>query len=197
MKSKAQVFKNVLDVRRPEVDRVLLMSIYLLLIIAAYSTAKAVRDSLFVTKIGPAQLPYVYLLIAIGMGGVSMVYSRAANRVGLNGQIRATSLIAISSLLVFWLGFGSESGGLVLRAVCLDQHFRCDHRLAVLVAGDFTSSIHVKHERVFRSVGIGGILGESGGRSYQPNGAPVRHRVAAVGLRWDGLGDAGRSFSLA
>jgi ATP/ADP translocase len=35
-------------------SRVLLMSSYLLLIIAAYSVTKAVRDSLFVTKIGQA-----------------------------------------------------------------------------------------------------------------------------------------------
>src|SRR5215813_12138200 len=101
MKSSTHVFGNFFDVRRAEAGRVLQMSIYLLLIIAAYSTAKAVRDSLFVTKIGSAQLPYVYLVIAIGMGGVSMIYSRAANKVGLHALIRATSLIAISSLVFF------------------------------------------------------------------------------------------------
>ena len=70
------------DVRPEELGRVLLMSAYLLLIIAAYSTAKAVRDSLFVTKIGPSQLPYVYLMIAGVMGLVSVVYTRAVARIG-------------------------------------------------------------------------------------------------------------------
>jgi ATP/ADP translocase len=97
------------DVRPEEYGRVVLMSAYLLLIIAAYSTTKAVRDSLFVTKIGPSQLPYVYLMIAGVMGLVSVVYTRAVARVGLRKLIRATSLIAISNLLLFWLLFKQNS----------------------------------------------------------------------------------------
>ena len=69
---------------------------------------KAVRDSLFVTKIGPARLPYVYLLIAGAMGLVSIVYSRAVNRIGLHRLIRTTSLIAISNLVLFWLLFRND-----------------------------------------------------------------------------------------
>src|SRR5262245_7680458 len=85
------------------------MSSYLLLIIASYSITKAVRDSLFVTSIGPAQLPYVYLLIAGAMGLVSLVYSRVVNRIGLYALIRTTSIIAIASLLAFWLVFQRNS----------------------------------------------------------------------------------------
>jgi ATP/ADP translocase len=76
MKALDSFFENILDIRLQERRRVLLMSAYLLLIIASYSATKAVRDSLFVTKIGPNQLPYVYLLIAAAMGAVSLVYSR-------------------------------------------------------------------------------------------------------------------------
>jgi ATP/ADP translocase len=60
MRSPAQLFERAIDMRKTELARVLLMSTYLLLIIASYSMTKAVRDSLFVTKIGPARLPYVY-----------------------------------------------------------------------------------------------------------------------------------------
>ena len=63
------------------------MSTYLLLIIASYSITKAVRDSLFVTKVGPAQLPYVYLLIAGAMGFVSFLHSNTVNRIGLHRLI--------------------------------------------------------------------------------------------------------------
>src|SRR5215831_17700811 len=105
MRGTEQLFGRVFDVQKQERERVLLMSSYLLLIIAAYSIAKAVRDSLFVIQIGPAQLPYVYLLIAGAMGLVSAVYTRAVARIGLHRLIRTTSLIAISNLLLFWLLF--------------------------------------------------------------------------------------------
>ena len=83
-----RVFENFFDVRRSEAGRVVLMSVYLLLIIAAYSMAKAVRDSLFVTKIGPAQLPYVYLLSPSPWGAFRWFYSRAVHRFGLHRLIR-------------------------------------------------------------------------------------------------------------
>src|SRR5437762_278510 len=105
MKVADQFFERFFDIHKNEVRRVVLMSTYLLLIIASYTTAKAVRDSLFVTKIGPAQLPYVYLLIAGAMGLVSLVYSRTVNQIGLHRLIRTTSLIAISNLLMFWVLF--------------------------------------------------------------------------------------------
>src|SRR2546425_9467118 len=109
MSSPAQFFERFFDVRKQETGRVLLMSTYLLLVIASYSTTKAVRDSLFVTKIGPAQLPYMYLLIAGAMGLVSLVYSRAVNRIGLHRLIRMTSVIVISNLLLFWFLFKNNS----------------------------------------------------------------------------------------
>src|SRR4051812_38775300 len=93
-------FARVFDIQQQEVRRVFLMSVYLLLVIAAYSMSKAVRDSLFVIQIGPGQLPYVYLLIAGAMGLVSLIYTRAVARIGLHRLIRTTSLIAISNLLL-------------------------------------------------------------------------------------------------
>src|SRR5439155_4409769 len=88
MKSPGPFFERFFDIRKQELGRLLLTSTYLLLIIASYSTSKAVRDSLFVTKIGPSQLPYMYLLIAGAMGLVSLVYSGAVNRIGLHRLIR-------------------------------------------------------------------------------------------------------------
>jgi len=97
------------DIREGEWERVVLMTIHLLVIIASYMIVKAVRDSLFVSTIGPAQLPYVYILIAAAMGVVSVVFTRVVHRVGLESLIQITSYLAISNLLLFWWGFQHKS----------------------------------------------------------------------------------------
>lgn len=152
------LIERVFDIRSGELGRVLLMSTYLLLIIAAYSTTKAVRDSLFVTKIGPAQLPYVYLMIAGAMGLVSVVYTRAVNRIGLRRLIRTTSLIAISNLLLFWLLFRQHS------AVWFYVLYVWVSLFGAITASQFwLLATHVfnprEARRVFAWLGVGGILG--------------------------------------
>src|SRR5262245_43501233 len=158
MKLSGQFFEGFFDIRRQELERVLLMSAYLLLIIAAYSITKAVRDSLFVTKIGPAQLPYVYLLIAGAMGVVSLAYSGAVSRIGLHRLIRTTSLIAISNLLFFWLVFSGTS------AVWFYVLYVWVSLFGAITASQFwLLATHVfnprEARRVFSWIGVGGILG--------------------------------------
>jgi AAA family ATP:ADP antiporter len=153
-----QFFGHVLDIQRQEAGRVLLMSAYLLLIIAAYSIAKAVRDSLFVIQIGPAQLPYVYLLIAGAMGLVSLVYTRAVARIGLHRLIRTTSLIAISNLLMFWVLFRQSS------TVWFYVLYVWVSLFGAITASQFwLLATHVfnprEARRVFSWIGVGGILG--------------------------------------
>jgi ATP:ADP antiporter, AAA family len=158
MKLSNRFFEVFFDIRRQELGRVLLMSTYLLLIIASYSVTKAVRDSLFVTKIGPAQLPYVYLLIAGAMGVVSIAYSRAVNRIGLHRLIRATSLIVISNLLLFWLVFSGTS------AVWFYVLYVWVSLFGAITASQFwLLATHIfnprEARRVFSWIGVGGILG--------------------------------------
>src|SRR5579883_438049 len=150
--------ERFLDIRSQEFGRVLLMSTYLLLIIAAYSTSKAVRDSLFVTRIGPAQLPYVYLMIAGAMGLVSAVYTRAVHRIGLRRLIRTTSLIAISNLLLFWVSFKHDS------AIWFYVLYVWVSLFGAITASQFwLLATHVfnprEARRVFAWLGVGGILG--------------------------------------
>jgi ATP:ADP antiporter, AAA family len=158
MRLPAQLFERAIDIRKTELARVLLMSTYLLLIIASYSVTKAVRDSLFVTKIGPARLPYVYLLIAGAMGLVSIVYSRAVNRIGLHRLIRTTSLIAMSNLLLFWLLFRND------RPIWFYVLYVWVSLFGVITASQFwLLATHVfnarEARRVFTWIGVGGILG--------------------------------------
>ena len=97
------------DIREDESERVFLMFAYLLLIIASYMIVKAARDSLFVSTVGPSQLPYVYLAIAAAMGMVSSITSRAVQRIGLTSLVRMTSITAICNLALFWWGFRHHS----------------------------------------------------------------------------------------
>jgi ATP:ADP antiporter, AAA family len=158
MKGAEQLFGRVFDVQKQERERVLLMSAYLLLIIAAYSIAKAVRDSLFVIQIGPAQLPYVYLLIAGAMGLVSAVYTRAVARIGLHRLIRTTFLIAISNLLLFWVLFRQTS------TVWFYVLYVWVSLFGAITASQFwLLATHIfnprEARRVFSWIGVGGILG--------------------------------------
>jgi ATP/ADP translocase len=158
MKTSVDFIERIFDIRRQEVSRVLLMSTYLLLIIAAYSTSKAVRDSLFVTQIGTSQLPYVYLLIAGAMGVVSLVYTRAVARTGLHRLIRITSLIAISNLMLFWLMFRQNS------AIWFYVLYVWVSLFGAITASQFwLLATHVfdarEARRVFAWIGVGGILG--------------------------------------
>src|SRR5262245_4933258 len=158
MRWSLQFFEGSFDIRRQELGRVLLMSTYLLLVIASYSITKAVRDSLFVTQIGPAQLPYVYLLIAGAMGLLSIGYSRSINRIGLYRLIRTTSFIAISNLLLFWLVFRSNS------AVWFYVLYVWGSLFGAVTASQFwLLATHVfnprEARRVFSWIGVGGILG--------------------------------------
>ena len=158
MKLSGQFFEGFFDIRRQELGRVLLMSTYLLLIIASYSVTKAVRDSLFVTKIGPAQLPYVYLLIAGAMGLVSIAYSRAVNRIGLHRLIRTTSLIAISNLLLFWLVFsGTSTVWFYVLYVWVSLFGAITASQCWLLATHIFNPREAR--RVFSWIGVGGILG--------------------------------------
>jgi ATP/ADP translocase len=158
MSSVGQVFERFFGIRREEVNRVLLMSTYLLLIIASYSITKAVRDSLFVTTIGPRQLPYVYLLIAVAMGLVSLVYSRAVRRLGLRRLIQTTSTVAVLNLTLFWLIFKNQS------TVWFYVLYVWTSVFGAITASQFwLLATHVfnarEARRLFTWVGVGGILG--------------------------------------
>jgi AAA family ATP:ADP antiporter len=158
MKLSGQFLEGFFNIRKHELGRVLRMSMYLLLIIASYSITKAVRDSLFVTKIGPRQLPYVYLLIAAAMGIVSLVYSRTVNRIGLHRLIRTTSLVAISNLLFFWFAFKNNS------PVWFYVLYVWASLFGAITASQFwLLATHVfnprEARRLFAWIGVGGILG--------------------------------------
>ncbi len=61
------IFRRAVDIRSGEYGRTGLMFSCMFLLIAAYVVMKAVRDSLFLYKLGVAQLPLVYILVGVGV----------------------------------------------------------------------------------------------------------------------------------
>src|SRR5688572_33067771 len=109
MTSPSASLQNTAAFRDSERTRLSLMGAYLLLIITCYTTTKAVRDSLFITEVGPAQLPILYMLIAVGMAVISVIYPRALRKLGLYAVVQLTSVTAIASFLAFWCLVDDES----------------------------------------------------------------------------------------
>ena len=78
--------ERVIDIRPGEGARTALMFFTMLLLIASYTTTKAVRDAVFLSKFGLTELSYMYIGIAVVAGVVVTAYKRAT--VGLRAQHR-------------------------------------------------------------------------------------------------------------
>jgi len=96
--------RSIVDVRKGEIALTLLMALYLYLLLVTYYFLKPARDSLFLVEIGPAQLPIVYMLIAVIVIPVTTLYSLASQRLKLNRLINFTTVFLIINLLLLrWL----------------------------------------------------------------------------------------------
>lgn len=97
-----KLLRKLFDIREGELTRALLMFAYIFLIIASLLIVKPVRNSLFLTKFGVAQLPYVFILVAFSAAFVIHIYSKFAQKVRLNFLILNTTFICIACFLIFW-----------------------------------------------------------------------------------------------
>jgi AAA family ATP:ADP antiporter len=159
------------DSRKREGVRLFLMSVYLGLIIACYTATKAVRDSLFIVEIGPAQLPYLYIITAVSMALVSTAYAQSLLRVGLFSFVRITSLTAAGCLFLFWRLADYE--GKVLFYV-LYVWVSLFGAIAASQAWSVANQVYDAREarRSFARIGLGGVLGGIAGGSLARFVAP-------------------------
>ena len=96
--------RSLVDVRKGEITLALLMFLYYYLLLVTYYFLKPARDSLFLVKLGPSQLPIVFMLIAVIVVPVTTLYSQASQRLGLNRLINFTTVFLIINLLLLrWL----------------------------------------------------------------------------------------------
>lgn len=94
--------KNSIDIRKGERQRTWIMFGYIFLLIASYYILKTMTRSLFMKRLGADQLPVVYMMVAITVGIVAMIYVRLSANIRLDRLIRYTSLVLASNLVVFW-----------------------------------------------------------------------------------------------
>ncbi|MEJ2084938.1 MAG: MFS transporter [Acidobacteriota bacterium] len=100
-----RVFKRVgIDVRQGEWRPALLLFLCFFLIVAFQYSTKSVRQSTYVRGLGAANLPWVYLAVALCSYPVLRLYSKLADRIRRHHLMAVTcGLIAASMVVFFWL----------------------------------------------------------------------------------------------
>jgi AAA family ATP:ADP antiporter len=92
------------NIKREEFRVVFLMLLYGFLAMTSYYLVKPVRNAVFVERLGAENLPYVYILTAIVVSLVMVVYSRYVHRVGHVTLLLGTFAFLASNLVFFrWL----------------------------------------------------------------------------------------------
>ncbi|MCI0416947.1 hypothetical protein L0222_29615, partial [bacterium] len=93
--------RRITGVREGEGLRALMMFSYIFLLITSLQILKPVRNSLFLTRFGVSQLPYVYILVGVVVGCAIFFYSRIARKLRLGKLISYSLLVSILILLLF------------------------------------------------------------------------------------------------
>jgi ATP:ADP antiporter, AAA family len=160
------------NIRREEFRIVFLMLLYGFLAMTSYYVVKPVRNAVFVERLGAENLPYVYILTAIVVSLVMVVYSRYVNRIGHITLIVGTFAFLASNLIVFrWLLLEERfliSGvfyiwGKLYPLLLVSQFWLVGNLL-------FTTR---QAKRLFGPVGVGLILGGIAGSTLAASTAEV------------------------
>lgn len=104
----------MLGVKPGEGRRTLLAFVTLLLVVAAYTIVKSVRDAVFLHRFGITELSFLAIGLAFVAGVVTSLYRRAMQRLPRHGVIGLSHCVIAVSLGALWLGLrgGSVAGWL-------------------------------------------------------------------------------------
>ena len=170
--------ERIVEIRPGEGARTALMFATILLLIAAYTTTKAVRDAVFLSKFGLTELSYMYIAIAVCAGVFVTSYKRLASGVPRNVvALWANSTIAVTLVLmalgldagVRWISWGLYFWSGVFGLVIIAEFW--------LLANDLFDAREAK--RLFPIIGSGAILGGLVGGAVP---GWLAHRVGAPNL---------------
>ncbi len=100
-----RLIQPILKIHKSEWPKALLMFGYFFLIIGTYYIIKPVRSAIFLDRLGPDKLPYVYMGEAALVGIVSWFYVRFVDRHRKETILIASTAIFSACLLVFWFLF--------------------------------------------------------------------------------------------
>jgi ATP/ADP translocase len=153
-----QRLERIVDIRPGEGARTALMFLTILLLIASYTTTKAVRDAVFLSKFGLTELSYMYIAIAVCAGVFVTGYKRLSGGVPRNvvalctNAFVAVTLVAMAIGLnagVKWISWGLYFWSGVFGLVLVAEFW--------LLANDLFDAREAK--RLFPIIGSGAILG--------------------------------------
>lgn len=165
---------RLFDIRVGEFRRVGLMQLNIFLLIQCLWIIKPVVNAQFLSRVGIARLPLVFLLVALTALAVSTVYSRLLSRLSLGTLMLRTYLISILCLFTFaillrfhlfidWMSYLFYIGVALFGLITTSQFW--------LLGNMIFNSLEAK--RLFGFIGAGAIAGGISGGYVTSLLAPV------------------------
>ena len=98
------------DLRRGEGEPALLLFLFLFLLLTFQISTETVRQSTFIDSLGAANLPWVYLLVALTSYPFLLFYNRFVGRYRVEQLLMASCLVVAGLMVVFWVLMGFSAG---------------------------------------------------------------------------------------
>ncbi len=153
-----RLLSSIVDIRKGEGILVTLMFAYYYVILITYYFLKPARDSLFLVRLGPEQLPLVFILIALIVAPVTTLYSRSARSYSLTRVMNVTLVILIANLFFLrWLIELDQSWVYFVFYIWVSIYAVLGTSQFWLLANTIFDPAQAK--RVFWFLNLGGILG--------------------------------------
>jgi ATP/ADP translocase len=153
-----RLLASIFGLRPEERDLALLMSGYHFLLLITLYLLKPVRDSLFLSSRGPAELPFVFVVTTIAVIPVAFLHTRAGKTLHVGRLIDGVSLLLVAGLvgLRWLLGVGGAWVTYVLYAWVSIYGLLVTSQFWLLANAIFSAS---QAKRVFAALSVGAILG--------------------------------------
>ena len=152
-------FERLLNLRRGDLGRGVLLSSYYFLIISSYIIGQVARDALFLDRFEADQLPYVDISIAILVGFVIAGYIRIGRTTSLGTALMGTLILFASTAAFFWWAFMTFRWTWLFPALYIWVGiFGVLATTQVWTLANFMLTTR-EAKRLFGIVGAGGILG--------------------------------------
>jgi ATP/ADP translocase/HEAT repeat protein len=148
---------RALKIRAGEAEKVLLMSAYLLLAVAAFISGRIARDSLFLTAFDKKDLAYMYISVAVMVPLPAYLYAKVADRFRRDRLILAALGAVIVGMLVSRVLLETKQPWVYVFFYNFVEMFGTFLVLQFWTfAGDMFSSREAK--RLFPIVGLGAVI---------------------------------------
>ena len=153
---------RIFGLRREERTLAFLMALYHVLLLVSLYLLKPVRDSLFLSSRGPAELPFVFLLTTAVVVPVAYFHTRAGRRMNVGPLIDGASIVLVLSLVGLrgLLSVGGEWVTYLLYAWVSIYGLVVTSQFWLMANALFTAS---QSKRVFTLLSAGAIVGAIAG----------------------------------